>query len=105
MTFSTEELILAAHVRELAVALRLKAFDAAEVAADMKYKGEADFGYEFGSKSGITKDAARQKVEEHNLARGAFEKDWLATNPVANFAPEALSLITAVATAIKQPST
>lgn len=105
MTFSTEELILAAHVRELAGTLRAKALDAALVAADMKYKSEADFGYEYGNKSGISKEDAAQKVEEHNLARAAFEKDWLATNPVANFAPEALSLITAVATAIKQPST
>ena len=104
MTFSTEELILAAHVRELAAKFRVKAFDAAEVAADMKYKDEADFGYEYGNNSGVTKEFARQKVEQHKLARASFEKDWHAANPITNFVPEAMSLLNAVAAAIKQTS-
>ncbi|SDP28791.1 hypothetical protein SAMN04489708_11061 [Paracidovorax cattleyae] len=78
---TTEELILAAHVRELASAIRT------------------------GARAQALKEWERNSMEpndaEGRAKRDAFSQEWSASHPVASFAAVAYAQIETVADAIK----
>ena len=81
MKHTTEELILAAHVREIAQKLR-----------DAQLERECKVWEQM---------SMQPNDEEGRAKRAEFRSSWLASHKVASFAKEALSHISAVADALK----
>ena len=101
MKFTTEELILAAHIRDLAAKIRSGEWE--DALADWEGKRgkppEEVIGYteEDRAKNVVI----RRQQDEYNAEVLLFKEQWADAHPIASFAKKALGKIEEVAIAIR----
>lgn len=101
MKHTTEELILAVHVREAATRHRNAALAEAKKSADMAHK-EFDapvIGYTAADQQAIADAESARKA--HRASAAYFDRDWLEANPVTEFVRPAMRELEQIATVMK----
>ena len=102
MKHTTEELLLAVHIRELAIAKMNSAFSVALQEADL---GNKDFKTVFIA---YTPEEKRQEKREeqaqvdHQALGVKFKKDWYASKTICDFVPAVVADLNAIAEVTKE---
>lgn len=103
MKHTTDDLLLAAQIRLVAIDLQKIAFVEARKAADLEYKTfiAPDIVYPYTDEDMKAELEARVAQEQHLSNMESFENDWYASNPLQKFVKPALATLEEIAAIIK----